>query len=220
MTETEKTKGKRILVADDEEAIRNVLSRHLERSGHTVATASDGKAALETFEAATFDVVITDLNMPRMGGVDLIKRVKEKNPGTITIVLTGYATLDSAVEVLHQGCDEYLLKPLPDVKIVSHAVERCVARRQAMALAASHRKVSQAKDNILSMVIEEISNRMTEIEKCAAGLEAACTQGKLADASAGLGKLKAQLAQVRTVLGDVRTVSDTVRDRSSETRPS
>jgi DNA-binding NtrC family response regulator len=219
MSKDKPQQGKRVLVADDEEAIRKVLARHLERAGHTVATASDGQAALEAFEKTGFDAVITDLNMPRLGGVELVRRVKEQAPGTITIVLTGYATLDSAVEVLHQGCDDYLLKPLPDVRIVSHALERCLARRRAMALASSHRKVSQAKDNILSMAVEEFDSRLVDVQQSVAEVEAACTGGTPAEAAGAVGRLRAQLAQLRAVLADVRTASDTVRQRSSETPP-
>ena len=105
-------KPQRILVVDDEKIVRALIRRFLEAQGHQVEIAEDGAQALERFHGAAFDILITDLNMPRMGGVELTKRIKTEAPETIIIVLTGYATLDSALEMLRQGCDDYLLKPI------------------------------------------------------------------------------------------------------------
>jgi DNA-binding NtrC family response regulator len=201
----------RVLVVDDEEAVRETVSRYLSRGGHEVETAPDGAAALEAFDRRAFDVVVTDLNMPRLGGVDLVRRVKEKDPRTITIVLTGYGTLDSAVEVLHQGCDDYLLKPLPAMEVVSTAIERCLVRRRTLALAASHRKISQAKDNILEVVISEFSVRVKDADACAEALGGACTGD---EAGREVKRLRKLLAELDVVIEQARIVGQTIRDRA------
>ena len=203
-----------VLVADDESVIRDVLRLHLEGEGHRVRTAEDGAEALELFEKDPSDVVITDLKMPRIGGVEFTRRVKEAAPGTITIVLTGFGTLDSAVEVLHYGCDDFLLKPLPDMKLVSLSIERCLARRRALALATSSRRISQAKDNVLELTVKEFARRMDRLRKGVDKLEACASKCEGGEVSKIAETLKAQLVQLDAVLEDVKVVSQTLRDRS------
>jgi len=202
----------RILVVDDEEFIRDVLQRRLSQDGRVVETASDGVEAIEKFTKGPFDAVVTDLAMPRMGGVELVKRIKESSPQTVTIVLTGHATLDSAMEVLRQGCDDYLLKPISNLDLVVHALERCLSRRNALAMAAATKKVSEAKDGILLLVVEECAGRVEGIRKCAAQIDASCAAAKPEEARAHLATLKALLAQLDGVLADVRTASRTIKN--------
>jgi CheY-like chemotaxis protein len=202
----------RILVVDDEDTVRNVVSRHLARQGYEVATAPDGVTALEAFESQPFDMVITDLNMPRMGGAELIGRLKADSPGIMVIVLTGYGDMNSAIEVLRRGCDDYLLKPLPDINIVSRAVEQCLARRRALLMAASHRKLSQAKDKILSLIITEFGGRLADLSQVADTIASACTCGEVEAALEQAEKLTVMLEKLEQELEDARTVSCTVRD--------
>jgi len=208
-------KAQRILVVDDESSIRNTLRRYLERSGHCAETAPDGIEALQTFEREPFDIVITDLNMPRMGGVELVRRLKESSPQTITIVLTGHGSLDSAVEVLHQGCDDYLLKPLNNFELIAHSIDRCLSRRNGFTMAVSARRVSEAKDNVLALVVKEFERRLSQLRKHA---------DKLAEGSATLGRggivkmaraMKAQMSQLGAILEDVKTAHRTIRERST-----
>ncbi|MFH1023528.1 MAG: response regulator [Planctomycetota bacterium] len=200
----------RVLVVDDEESIRELLTRFLEAGGYAVETAPDGVSALEAFERNPADVVVTDLTMPRMGGVDLVRRIKAKAPQTIAIVLTGYASLDSAVGVLHEGCDDYLLKPLSDIAIVTHTIEKCLDRRRAIALAASHLKISQAKDNLLGLVVGEFEGRIAEMRVGVDRIRAIPNAPESEREAAKLGEL---VDRLQGLLQAVRTAAQTVRAR-------
>ena len=103
----------RILVVDDDEPIRKLLSEFLgTRSGYDVTTACDGIEACKLLEDSTFDVVVTDLTMPEMGGLELMQWAHEHCPGAAWIVLTGHATIDSAVEAVRLGAYDFIRKPL------------------------------------------------------------------------------------------------------------
>jgi CheY-like chemotaxis protein len=206
----------RILVVDDEESVREVVSRRLAQDGHQVETAADGAEACLAFEKSPFDIVITDLNMPRMGGVELVRRIKESAPRTIAIVLTGYGTLDSAVEVLRQGCDDYLLKPLQNLDIVAHSVEKSLARRNALLMAASARRLGEAKDNILGLVIEEFEVRLGGIGALVGKLAGPPAEPAPARTAELARAVEAQLAQLGAVLEDVKLAHRTIRERSAD----
>ncbi len=201
---------KSILLVDDEEAIRETLSRFLRRKGFAVTTASTGEDALAAASRSAPDMVVSDLNMPGMGGVELIARIKRRFPEVMTIVLTGYASMESAVEMLHKGCDDYLLKPLPNMEVVAHAIARCSHRRRLVSLAESQRRVSQAKDNILELVVEEFASRLKEADACARALGA---PGKASEADGQLKRLREVLSELSQTVEQARVVGQTVRDR-------
>ncbi len=122
----------KVLIIDDEPGIRDVLAFQLKEEGFEVVTAQDGAEALDLFSKDTFEVVITDLKMPGVSGVEVVKKVKAKASRTIVIVLTGVGSIDSAVETMRLGCDDYLMKPLPSLNVVKQAINRCLARREVM----------------------------------------------------------------------------------------
>ena len=105
----------KMLVVDDDEAIRSLLGRLLDQLGYPVAFACDGQEAWELFQQQNFDVVISDLEMPRMSGQDLMEKVKDKSPDTPFIIITGHSTLESTRQAVRLGADEYLYKPFGDV---------------------------------------------------------------------------------------------------------
>ncbi len=100
-----------ILVVDDEGAIRYSISKTLQRVGYQVSAAASGEEALEMLEEQNFDVVLTDIRMPGLTGVELLAKIKEKAPDSIVILMTGYASLGTAVESLRLGAHDYLIKP-------------------------------------------------------------------------------------------------------------
>jgi two-component system alkaline phosphatase synthesis response regulator PhoP len=100
-----------ILVVDDEGAIRYSISKTLQRVGYQVSAAASGEEALEMLTEQTFDVVLTDIRMPGLTGVELLAKIKEKAPDAIVILMTGYASLGTAVESLRLGAHDYLIKP-------------------------------------------------------------------------------------------------------------
>lgn len=101
-----------ILVVDDEEIARTNLEYILRKEGHQVATAANGLEALEKVKAQEFDIVLTDLKMEKMDGIQLLESVKQIAPHTEIVMVTGYATVSSAVDALKKGAAHYLSKPI------------------------------------------------------------------------------------------------------------
>ncbi|MBC7929460.1 MAG: sigma-54-dependent Fis family transcriptional regulator, partial [Rubrivivax sp.] len=101
----------RILVAEDEANLRLVLQKELQRMGHEVRVASDGEAALKLLEESNVDVLLTDINMPHMDGMELLRRVHQRPNPPEVVMLTGHATVESAIEAMKLGAYDYLSKP-------------------------------------------------------------------------------------------------------------
>ncbi|HRH41708.1 MAG TPA: response regulator, partial [Pyrinomonadaceae bacterium] len=102
----------KLLVVDDENNLRLVVQKELTRLGHEVETASDGESAWSLLEEKDFDVLLCDINMPRLDGISLLRRLREKrqNPPEV-IMLTGHATVETAIEAMKLGAYDYLTKP-------------------------------------------------------------------------------------------------------------
>jgi two-component system response regulator HydG len=118
-----------ILVVDDSPETQEVLRRNLEARGFTVTAAGAVPEAIERLDAAHFDLVITDLKMPQISGIDLVRHVRENLPDTEVMMITGYATISSAVEAVKAGAEEYLSKPFTDEELFS-AVARSLDKLQ------------------------------------------------------------------------------------------
>ncbi|HVQ55479.1 MAG TPA: response regulator, partial [Pyrinomonadaceae bacterium] len=102
----------KLLVVDDEKNLRLVIQRELTRQGHEAETAPDGQAAWELMEARDFDVLLCDINMPRLDGMGLLRRLKEKmSNAPEVIMLTGQGTVETAIEAMKLGAYDYLTKP-------------------------------------------------------------------------------------------------------------
>ena len=101
----------RILVAEDEANLRLVIQKELQRMGHRVQVAPDGEAALRRLEEGNVDVLLCDINMPRMDGMELLRRVHERPNPPEVIMLTGHATVETAIEAMKLGAYDYLTKP-------------------------------------------------------------------------------------------------------------
>lgn len=118
------SKGIRVLVADDEYPIRGVLAQVIEEAGHSVTTAACGEEACELFRREPFPLVITDIRMPGMSGLQLLKEVKRIDPGTHVMIITSYASLETAIVAIRSGAYDYILKPFEELEIVTAAVAR------------------------------------------------------------------------------------------------
>ncbi|MCW5976646.1 MAG: sigma-54-dependent Fis family transcriptional regulator [Bryobacteraceae bacterium] len=104
--------GERILVVDDEANLRRVTQLKLQQAGYDVTTAGGGEEALELLSRSAQDLVVTDLKMPGVSGIDLLRRVKEDYPEIIVIVVTAFGTIESAVEAMKLGAYDYIIKPV------------------------------------------------------------------------------------------------------------
>ncbi len=127
---------KAILVADDEKHLRGALFTALTRQGHAVELAENGQEALRKFQTQRFDLVISDLRMPQMDGMGLLKSVKKISPDTPVIMITAYGSVESAVEAMREGAHDFILKPFPS-GVIEEAVSRALANHEPRAAEAA-----------------------------------------------------------------------------------
>lgn len=118
----------RILVVDDEATPRMAITRALNLMGYKADAAASGAQALERLAATPYDLMLLDLRMPGLDGVEVMKRVREEYPNTLIIILTAHATLESAVVAVKSGATDYLLKPC-SIREIGEAVARALQQR-------------------------------------------------------------------------------------------
>jgi len=118
----------RVLVVDDEENIREVLSNYLESMNYEVHTAEDGQDALDKYRKGDFDLIISDLLMPNIDGLELLKRIRNIDKEVIFLMITGYPSIETAVDAIKKGAYDYITKPfhMEDVKL---RIERAFEKR-------------------------------------------------------------------------------------------
>jgi signal transduction histidine kinase len=131
--------GEKILVAEDEEDIRHICVRILSNQNYQVKAVESGLQAVKEANRASFDILLTDLKMPRLDGLGTIQAIKALQPEIVSVVMTGFGTMETAIKALQLGVDEFLLKPFtPDMLTgaVSKAVEKVRLRRENIRLRA------------------------------------------------------------------------------------
>jgi two-component system response regulator AtoC len=133
----------RILVADDEEGVRTFLAETLERAGYEVTQVADGSAALRAAHDEPFDVVLTDLRMPNVDGMTVVRTVRTEQPDVEVIILTAFGDVATAVEAMKLGAYDYLEKPVKGPAAVRELVARAIERRSKLAPPLSHALVSR-----------------------------------------------------------------------------
>lgn len=121
--------GAHILIVDDERTTRLSLSEIFSLRGAQTATAADGQEALDLIAHQAFDLIVLDIKMPGVSGLQVLETVQQTAPATIVVLLTAHATVDSAIRALRQGAFDYLLKPAQPRTIIE-VVERGLAKRQ------------------------------------------------------------------------------------------
>jgi two-component system response regulator PilR (NtrC family) len=117
----------RVLIVDDEENIREVLSSYLESMNYDVVVAEDGQDALSKYRKGEFDLIISDLLMPNIDGLELLKRIRNLDKDIIFLMITGYPSIETAVEAIKKGAYDYITKPfhMEDVKLrIERAFEK------------------------------------------------------------------------------------------------
>ena len=142
----------RILVVDDDESIRKVLATILEEKGYTVDTAEDGKEAIEKSNTKFYNLALIDIRLPDMEGTKLLTAMKENTPKMIKIIVTGYPSLQNAIEAVNRGADGYVVKPL-DMNNVLDTIREHLKKQQEAT------KYSEEK------VAEFIKTRVKELEE-------------------------------------------------------
>jgi two-component system response regulator PilR (NtrC family) len=141
----------RILVVDDEESMRKLLEIALGKEGYRLTLAESGKKATEIFDKSSYDLVISDIKMPDMSGVDVLRHIKETDPSVPVIMVTAYASAETAVEALRLGAYDYLTKPfkLEELKAnIRNALEKVRLKRENETLKRELKK-TQGLDSML-----------------------------------------------------------------------
>jgi DNA-binding NtrC family response regulator len=104
--------SQRILVVDDEQIIRESLSFILRKEAYNVEEAANGKEALSKHESNPFDIIITDIEMPEMKGVELLRQIRQRTPQALVVIVTAFGSVETAVQALREGAADYILKPI------------------------------------------------------------------------------------------------------------
>ena len=141
----------RILVIDDDESIRKVLATILEDNGYVVDTARNGKEAIEKSNTKFYNLALIDIRLPDMEGTKLLTAMKETTPKMVKVIVTGYPSLQNAIEAVNEGADAYVMKPFNLDSVLNIIKEHLKKQQEA-------RKYSEGK------VAEFIETRAKELE--------------------------------------------------------
>lgn len=147
----------KILLVDDEEGIRKVLSISLADSGYTMLTAENGDEALRIFRKEHPDIVLSDIKMPGMDGIELLKRIKRENPDTEVILITGHGDMALAIKSLKHEATDFITKPINDEELEN-------ALKKSHEKIILHRKTKEYTENLESLVHQK-SEELTAAEK-------------------------------------------------------
>jgi len=120
----------RILIVEDEGTLRESLKRVLSREGYVVDAVDSSESAIAVIAQKAFDLVVTDIILPGISGMELLKKCRQKNSTLIVIIITAYATIESAVEAIRAGAFEYLVKPIIHEELKA-VIEKALAGRAA-----------------------------------------------------------------------------------------
>ncbi|MCB0265284.1 MAG: response regulator, partial [Calditrichaeota bacterium] len=160
----------RLLLVDDEAIILTLFKSALQAWGYTVDIAEDGKKALQLCNENNYHIMITDLNMPNMDGMALLKRVKSRWPMMEVIVVTGYGTIETAIEAMKMGASDFILKPV-NFEQVQFTIKKCYQKIKAESenqelreINAQLRSVNEMKDKFLAITNHEIRTPLTIIK--------------------------------------------------------
>lgn len=162
----------KILIVDDEILVRNFLAETLRRKKFDVATAENGNKAISLLKDQTFDLVITDMKMPDITGIDLLRKVKELSPDTIVVIITAFGSIENAVDAMRLGAFNYLIKPFsPDTieAVIEKAKEHLSLLEENQYLrqqiSPSNGKAGQADFICESPAMKQILNQVTQVAK-------------------------------------------------------
>ena len=152
----------RLLVVDDEESLRITTAAILEQEGYTVDTAASGDEAIDLLGKSDYDLVLTDLHMEGGDGLSVLNQIKRQAPLTISVVLTGFASVESAISALQEGAYDYLIKPC-DIESMKHTIRRGVEHRRLMLAEQKARADLQQLNLDLEQRIEERTAELTRL---------------------------------------------------------
>ncbi len=156
----QKIEGKTILVVDDEAVIRDLCAKVLK--GYRVLQAEDGEAALRVMDGERVDVVLTDVMMPRLNGLDLLKAVKDKDPNKAVIIMTGYAEKDIILRALKADADDFISKPINLLQLkttIEKVLEKLALKEELVQL----KRIDRLKSDFLGLISHKLKTPITAI---------------------------------------------------------
>jgi two-component system response regulator AtoC len=142
--------GKSILIVEDDALFRSFLSTVLKEEGHRVEEAREGKEGMAKFTGGDFDLVVADLKMPGLSGMDLLREGKKEKPESRWIIMTAFGSIDGAVEAMKAGASDYLTKPLQNPQELRHVVRRVLREAEA--------------DRTITLLSEELGKQFPPVE--------------------------------------------------------
>ncbi|HEY6838425.1 MAG TPA: response regulator, partial [Geobacteraceae bacterium] len=160
MEQRQEQKKKAILIVDDEAIIRDLCTRALK--GYHVLEAANGEEALKIFAKGGIDVILTDVMMPKMNGIELLKRLKELEPTLVVIVMTGFAEKDVILNALKADADDFIAKPLNLLQLKT-AVDKALVKKALKEEIANLKSLDQFKSNFLSLISHKFRTPITAI---------------------------------------------------------
>jgi DNA-binding NtrC family response regulator len=119
----------KILVIDDDESIRKVLASILQDKGYVADTAKDGEEAIKKTKNNFYNLALIDIRLPDMEGIELLHKLKDSTPKMIKIILTGYPSLDNAIDAVNKGADGYLIKPV-NMSVLNEKIEEHLKKQK------------------------------------------------------------------------------------------
>lgn len=156
-------KTRKVLTVDDDEFVREILAAYLEDSGYEVLQAENGRLGLETFRRESPDLVMLDLRMPEMDGLEVLGHITEESPDTPVILVSGMGTIGDAIKALKLGAWDYIAKPIHDMGVLEHAVNKALERAEFIEQRKRYREHLE----------EEVKKRTAEVEQRREELEKA-----------------------------------------------
>lgn len=184
--------NEKILVVDDEESLRLSMKFKLKAAGFDVDVAEDGEVALEKMKSEAYDVVLLDINMPRMSGIEALGLIRQRHPQTEAIMLTGFADFTTAIECLKTGARDYLVKPIDTTELVTRL-------RSLLRSRSSEKALLEVQQHYTAVFLHDMLEPLKKVQKV---LEKA--------AGASDAKERAKL------LSDARTTTGTMTEKIQE----
>jgi DNA-binding response OmpR family regulator len=200
----------KILVVDDEPDFRNMVAHELHEEGYGVSVVHDGLHAMSCLAETEFDVVVTDVRMPGASGVDVLRLARERTPETEVVMITGYASLEMAVECLRAGAFDFVQKPFNVVDLVS-TVGRAIERRRIR----TTNELVQASQAILgTQELERLPEVIVEVGRRVMGADDASLMLPDSEGRLYVAYSSSLMKEVRTAVGgEERVATRIARER-------
>ena len=158
-------KQARILAIDDESVVRQAIGAYLEDRGYSCLEAENGRVGLEVFRREKPDLILVDLRMPEVDGLEVLATVSQESPETPVIIVSGTGVVADAIEALHLGAWDYVLKPIKDMEVLLHAVEKTLERARLIEENRKYREHLESEVKSRTAEIEDSNRALRESEE-------------------------------------------------------